>query len=83
MNCRVTLNENETFLELLKAFYHSKEKVHLLMDSNGIAREEGFIMNVNDSSPSSESIKMDNGLEIPVKNIIAVNGVFLPEFGEC
>lgn len=83
MDCRVTLNENETFLELLKAFYQSKEKVHLLVDSDGITREEGFIMNVSDRIPSSEHIKMDNGLEIPVKKIIAVNGVFLPEFGGC
>jgi hypothetical protein len=83
MDCRITLNENETFLELLKVFCQSKEKVHLLVDSDGITREEGFIVNINDSGPSSKHIKMDNGLEIPVKKIIAVNGVFLPEFGEC
>jgi hypothetical protein len=83
MDCRVTLNQNETFLELLKAYFHSKEKVHLLVDNDGITREEGFIVNVNDSQVSSEHIEMDNGIEIPVKKIIAVNGVFLPEFGEC
>lgn len=83
MDCRVTLNENETFLELLKAYYHSKEKVHLLVDDGGIAREEGFIMNMDDGSISSEYIEMDSGIKIPVKKIVAVNGVFLSQFGEC
>ena len=83
MDCRVTLNENETFLELLKACFHLKEKVHLLVDNDGITREEGFIVNMNDSHVSSEYIEIDNGTEIPVKKIIAVNGIFLPEFGGC
>jgi hypothetical protein len=83
MDCRVTLNENEAFLELLEAYYHSKEKVHLLVDNDGITREEGFIMNMDDSSALSEFIEMDSGIKIPVKKIVAVNGVFLPQFGEC
>jgi hypothetical protein len=83
MDCRITLSEKETFLELLKACYHSKKKVHLLVDNEGITREEGFIVNINDSSVSSEFIEMDNGEKILVRKIIAVNGVFLPEFGEC
>lgn len=83
MDCRVTLNENETFLEFLKAYYHSKEKVHLLVDDEGITREEGFIMNMDDGNISSEYIEMDSGIKIPVKKIVAVNGVFLSQFGEC
>lgn len=83
MDCRVTLNENETFLELLKVYYHSKEKVHLLVDDEGITREEGFIMNMDDGNISSEYIEMDSGIKIPVKKIVAVNGVFLSQFGEC
>lgn len=82
MDCRITLNENETFLELLKTFYQSKQKVHLLVDEDGITREEGFIVNINDSV-SPEQIEMDNGTKISLKKIIAINGVFLPEFGEC
>lgn len=82
MDCRITLNENETFLELLKTLYQSKRKVHLLVDEDGITREEGFIVNINDSV-SPEQIEMDNGTKISVKKIIAINGVFLPEFGEC
>jgi hypothetical protein len=83
VDCRVTLNENETFLELLKVYYHSKEKVHLLVDDEGITREEGFIMNMDDGNISSEYIEMDSGIKIPVKKIVAVNGVFLSQFGEC
>lgn len=82
MDCRITLNENETFLELLKTLYQSKQKLHLLVDEDGITREEGFIVNINDSV-SPEQIEMDNGTKISVKKIIAINGVFLPEFGEC
>lgn len=83
MDCRVTLNVNETFLDLLKTFYHSKARVYLLVDDNGITREEGFIMKMDENNIPPEHIEMDSGLKIPVRKIVAVNGTFLPEFGEC
>lgn len=83
MDCRITLNENETFLNLLKACYHSKEKVRLLADMDGITRVEGSIVNIDDSDGLSQYIELDNEIKIPVKKIIAVNGVFLSEFSEC
>jgi hypothetical protein len=82
MDCRVTLRVNETFDELLKACYHSKAKVHLLVDDNGITRAEGFIVKMEYTIPGGY-IELDNEIKIPVKKIVAVNGTFLPEFGEC
>jgi hypothetical protein len=82
MDCRITLRVDETFDELLKACYHSKAKVHLLVDDNGITRMEGFIVNMEYSVPDGY-IEMDSGIKIPVKKVLAVNGTFLPEFGEC
>jgi hypothetical protein len=83
MDCRVTLNVNETFFDLLKTFYHSKERVYLLVDDDGITRVEGFIRKMDENSVPPDYIEMDNGIKIPVKNIVAINGIFLPEFGEC
>lgn len=83
MDCRLTLNVNETFFELLRSCYHSKAKVYLLVDDGGITRVEGFIVKIDEDNVPSEYIEMDNGIKIPVKKIIAVNGIFLPEFGEC
>ncbi|HWI91568.1 MAG TPA: hypothetical protein VNT20_09860 [Flavisolibacter sp.] len=83
MDCRVTLNIDENFFELLKTSYHSGAKVYLLVDEGGITREEGFIVKMDENTVSPQCIEMDSGIKIPVKKIIAVNGTFLPEFGEC
>lgn len=79
MDCRDTLSVNETFVELLTRLWRSNEKVHLLVDDNGIGRREEGIKNID---MKSEVIQLNDGM-IELKKIVAVNGVFLPEFGEC
>jgi len=83
MDCRVTLNINETFLDLLKTLYYSKTKVYLLIDDDGIARMEGFIVKLDEENVPPAYIEMDSGIKLAVKKVVAVNGTFLPEFGEC
>lgn len=82
MDSRITLNVNETFLETLETSFQQKEKVRLLIDNNGMTRTEGFI-NAIHKNASGISIEMDNGSRIDLKTIIAVNGIFRPEYGEC
>lgn len=82
MDCRHTLTTTETFLDMLKALHQSGQKAHLLIDDNGISRCEGFIKKM-DSSNGTPFIELDNNTLITLDKIIAVNGVFRPEYGEC
>ena len=82
MDSRLTLNVDESFLNILESSFQQKTKVHLLLDEEGMIRMEGFINNIH-KNPSGIMIELDNSKNIDLKTIIAVNGIFRPEYGEC
>jgi short-subunit dehydrogenase involved in D-alanine esterification of teichoic acids len=82
MDCRVTLKKNESFLETLYNSLSSGSKVNLLFDDGGISRAEGFVKTIHTDIPDPY-IELENEIKINLKTIIAVNGIFLPEYGEC
>lgn len=82
MDARETLPVNDTFMEHLKEAYQSGIKVYLLIDDEGLVRAEGIIKAISTDN-INPFIELDNGLSIEVKKIVAVNGLFLPEYGEC
>ena len=82
MDCRLTLNAGETFLELLNASYDSGQKVSLLIDDGGMTRMEGIIKTIS-TAVSTPVVELAGGEEISLDKIVAVNGVFRPEYGEC
>ena len=82
MDSRVTLNLDETFLQILESCFKQNEKVFLLLDEDGIARTEGSILAIHKVTEKI-SIELDNGRKIYLSNIVAVNGIFRPEYGEC
>ena len=59
-----------------------EEKIHLLIDDNGLVRMEGFIHSIRKEA-SGDSIELKDGRIINVQTIVAVNGIFRPEYGEC
>lgn len=82
MDKRQTLRANETFLALLQAAKKTGEKVHLLVDDKGIERREGWIKELlTDSEPPV--LLLQDGFSVTLQQIVAVNGVFRPEYGEC
>jgi predicted metalloprotease len=82
MDSRLTLNVDENFLQMLESSFRQKEKIYLLLDENGIVRAEGLITAI-DKNSSAASIELEGKKKIEVKTIVAVNGVFRPEYGEC
>ena len=81
MDCRLTLNKSDSFLKMLQNSYLSGEKVYLLFDENGMTRAEGRIKAIENDTILT--IEMEDGLKIALRNIVAVNGIFLPDYGEC
>lgn len=82
MDTRITLNLDESFLQMLESCFHQKEKVHLLLDEKGMVRAEGFITAI-DKTSTVIIIELEEEKKIELKTIIAVNGVFHPEYGGC
>ena len=82
MDCRLTIKNGSNFIQMLTALQQSGVKAFLLVDEKGISRKEGFIKNVMVDN-ADNFIEMKDGEKISIKNIIAVNGIFLPEYGEC
>lgn len=81
MDSRITLNTTETFLEILQTAFQAKQKVNLLIDDCGVTRKEGLITVIHGTSPIF--IELSDGCKIDLATIIAVNGIFRPEYGEC
>ena len=82
MDCRLTLSKGDSFLKMLEDSYQSGEKVYLLFDNNGMTRAEGLIKAIHTDN-STPFVEMENDLRIALKDILALNGIFLPEYGEC
>jgi hypothetical protein len=82
MDTRETLPVNATFIAHLKEAYEFGSKVHLLIDDEGLMRAEGVIKALSTDS-ENPVIELEEGYKIAIRKIIAVNGVFLPEYGEC
>jgi hypothetical protein len=82
MDCRITLQSDETFLGLLSQCQQAHEKVAMLLDIDGLTRAEGFIKTINSEAPSPY-IEMESGQKIAIATISAVNGIFAPGYAEC
>lgn len=81
MDTRMTLNNKETFLQILKDLRSTEAKASLLYDKNGLTRYEGLIMDI--TATPKPCLLLQDGLEIPLSSVIAVNGIFAPDYSEC
>ena len=82
MDTRITLNSTESFFQMLKDFYTAHHKISMLYDDGGLTRYEGLILDIHEGS-TQPSLQLQSGLEIPVSSVVAVNGVFSPDYCEC
>jgi hypothetical protein len=78
----LTLNTDESFLEILNSSFTTRQKVYMLVDEEGISRIEGYIREIKKDLPVP-LITIDDRKDISLDKIVAVNGVFRPEYGEC
>lgn len=82
MDTRITLNNRESFLKVLKDLYSTRSKASILYDNKGLTRYEGLILGI-DEEDAQPILQLQDGLEIPVSSVVAVNGVFTSDFCEC
>lgn len=82
MDNRTTLKTGQSFLDLLLELQKDNTKAAMLLDCNGLIREEGIISEVVMNEPQPY-LKLQSGLKIVISTIAAVNGIFLPDYSEC
>ena len=82
MDSRITLQVDASFLEILETCWQQEKRVHLLIDEDGLIRMEGLIDRI-DKEPAGIFIELRDGKRVDMRTIVAVNGIFRPEYGEC
>ncbi|HRO47131.1 hypothetical protein [Agriterribacter sp.] len=82
MDTRITLNDKQSFVQLLKQLHADGDKISLLYDSNGLTRYEGLISSILTGS-AQPCLLMQDGSEMLISSVIAVNGIFAPDYSEC
>ena len=82
MDLRTTLSVNESFMEMLIDCKNRGAMTEMILDINGLERAEGIIQQIYPDDPNPY-LELQDGRTIVEKSIIAINGVFRPEYSGC
>jgi hypothetical protein len=79
---RETLPANGNFYEIILSLYQKKETINILYDDKGLTRANGSI-NYLSEDKEHPYLVLDNGVQINIPSIVAVNGIFASDYSEC
>jgi len=79
---RETLPAKGSFHEIILSLYQKKETANILYDDNGLTRANGYIKYLTEQNEFAY-IVLDNGVQININSIVAVNGIFASDYSEC
>ena len=82
MDLRKTLSVDESFSQMLTDCKNRGVNAEMILDLNGLERAEGIIREVHLDDPNPY-IELQDGRKINEKTIIALNGIFRPEYAGC
>jgi hypothetical protein len=82
MDCRLTIGETETFLDMLTVCMEEKKKADMILDVDGLTRASGWVQAISKVGGSYQ-IVMQDGAVIALETVVAVNGVFAAQYGGC
>ena len=79
---RETIPASGSFYEQVKGLFEKKQKIAALYDDNGLTRANGLITALFEKE-DGQWMKLDDGTEIRIDKLQAVNGVFSSDFSTC
>ena len=79
---RETLPAKGSFYDMVLSLWQKKETANILYDDNGLTRANGCIKYLNEQNESTY-LELDNGVQININLIVAVNGIFASDYSEC
>ncbi|MFV0606828.1 MAG: hypothetical protein ACK5NK_13415 [Niabella sp.] len=82
MDERCTLPVDGDFIGLINNLINDGAHADLIIDTNGLERASGKIVELTTDSPKP-AIILDNGQHIEISTIIAINGLFKSDYTCC
>ena len=82
MDVRETLPSGGSFYAIVVKLFNDRQKAAILYEDNGVTRANGFIEQVFEKDGKS-IMKFDNGLEVDISKLYAINGMFSSDYSEC
>lgn len=82
MDQRVTIENKQDFLPVLRGIYEKGELASVLYEDAGVTRASGHITSISGDG-ADLSFSLDNGLTIKLARLYAVNGLFSGDYSEC
>lgn len=79
---RQTIPANGSFYEMVNGLHLNKQKAAILYDDHGVTRAEGLINDLFEKQ-DGHWIRLDDGIEIRLDKIQAINGVFSSDYSTC
>jgi hypothetical protein len=79
---RETLPVKASFFDMIKSLHQKQETVHVLYDENGITRTNGIVTQLCEEDDHSYFV-LDNGTQVYINTLVAVNGIFAADYSEC
>ncbi|MGX5817204.1 hypothetical protein ACWKWU_03360 [Chitinophaga lutea] len=79
---RKTLPAKGSFFEQVFSLYEQRQVASVLYDDNGVTRANGLIAEIFDKD-GDKWIRLEDGTEIRISSLIAVNGTFSSDYSEC
>jgi hypothetical protein len=79
---RPTIPVKGSFYETVKELFEKKQKIAALYDDNGVTRANGMITALFDKD-GVQWIRMEDGTEIRIDKLHAVNGIFSSDYSTC
>lgn len=78
MDCRITLDPKDSFLEMLMLCKEENRTAEMLMDINGLERAGGHIQSIEGGE-----VMLESGQRIVINTIVALNGIFAESYAGC
>lgn len=84
MDQRQIFDDGNELFSLVTAIYNERIMASLIIDKDGLVRVEGIVTSIiKDAGSENATIIINEGIEIPLREIIAVNGLFRSDYIEC
>lgn len=82
MDCRLTIGEGETFLEMLTDCMRENRRVEMIVDEGGLDRAGGVVKSIY-TCDGRDMLELENGQKIEIASVVAVNGIFAASYAGC
>lgn len=79
---RKTIPANGSFYELIVALYEQQQQASVLYEDNGVTRANGIITEIFEKE-GTKCFRLNDGTEVRIDKLYAVNGTFSSDYSEC